>query len=82
MRFDGHVDEPRHLPRLLALVANLFVDDHDNVALGADGVFGKLGDRHFGHWKCRVRAVKRCHHQPSHFRIEEIFRGRLLGAVD
>ena len=47
MRFDRDIDEPRHLPRLLAGVADLLVDDHHDVALGAERVFGKFGNRHF-----------------------------------
>ena len=45
---DGDVGEPGHLSRLLALVADLLVDDHDDVACRALRILGEFGDRHFG----------------------------------
>src|SRR5258708_6870794 len=79
---DRDVGEPHHLPRLLALVQDRLVDDHDDVALAAVLVLGELGYRHLLHGEGRVRAVPARHHEPRDLRGAQIVRRRLLRSLE
>ena len=81
-RFDCHVYEEHELARFLAFIENLLVHDHHEITHLAVLVLGEFGNRHLRHRENRVRAVERHHVEPTHNRIAQVLRRRLLRTVE